>query len=176
MHVLRYGREGKICIKGCAWREDCERICFAFALACVVGKNPKTPKFSPMADDTITQGSIGSLVSLVCICDNNPPPYMTARWLPEEIPWIYTFPAKPPSTTDPLKLVNVMTWHHVWNPQPFDHESSAQTGAPQCPIGMHCYDTVNILFIFPHAVIKCAPNRPTSSQERRVNVLSSWVC
>ena len=28
-------------------REDHERICFAFIFACVVGKNPKTPKSSP---------------------------------------------------------------------------------------------------------------------------------
>ena len=49
--------------------EDCKRICFAFAFACVVGKNPKTPKLSPMADYAITRGGIGSLVSLVYICD-----------------------------------------------------------------------------------------------------------
>ena len=36
--------------------------------ACVVGKNPQTPKLSPMADDTITWGSIGGLGSLVYIC------------------------------------------------------------------------------------------------------------
>ena len=33
----------------------------------VVGKNLKTPKLSPMADDAITWGGIGSLVSLVYI-------------------------------------------------------------------------------------------------------------
>ena len=48
--------------------EDRERICFAFISACVVGKNPKTPKLSPMADDTMTRGGIGGLGSLVYIC------------------------------------------------------------------------------------------------------------
>ena len=46
-----------------AVHEDHERICFAFAFACVVVKNPKTPKLHPMADDAITRGGIGSLVS-----------------------------------------------------------------------------------------------------------------
>ena len=50
--------------------EDRERICFAFDFACVVGKNPKPPKLSSMADDAITRGSIGSLVSLMYICGN----------------------------------------------------------------------------------------------------------
>ena len=49
--------------------KDCERVCFAFIFACVVGKIPKTPKLSPMADDAITQGGIGGLGSLVYICD-----------------------------------------------------------------------------------------------------------
>ena len=31
-------------------------------------KNPKTPELSPIADDVIAWGSIGSLVSLVYIC------------------------------------------------------------------------------------------------------------
>ena len=53
------------CVKRCAVREYHERICFAFALVCEVGK---TPKLSPMAEDAITQGGIGSLVSLVYIC------------------------------------------------------------------------------------------------------------
>ena len=42
-----------------------ERICFAFSLECVVGKNPKTPKLSPMADDTVTQGGRRSGISSV---------------------------------------------------------------------------------------------------------------
>ena len=45
-----------------------ERICFAFVFACMVGKNPKTPKLSPMADNAITPGGIGCLGSLVYIC------------------------------------------------------------------------------------------------------------
>ena len=45
--------------------EDRERICFAFVFACVVGKNLKTPKLSPLADDAITRGSIGISVSTV---------------------------------------------------------------------------------------------------------------
>ena len=46
-------------------------FCLAFALACVVSKNPKTPKLSPMADDAITQGGIEGLGSLVYICGFN---------------------------------------------------------------------------------------------------------
>ena len=46
---------------------DREHICFAFILACVVGKNLTILKLNPMDDDTITQG-IGGLVSLVYIC------------------------------------------------------------------------------------------------------------
>ena len=42
---------------------------------CVVGKNPKTSKLSPMADDTITGVGIGSLVSLVYICGEDYKPY-----------------------------------------------------------------------------------------------------
>ena len=49
--------------------EDRERIYFVFAFACVVGKNPNTPKLSPIADDAITRGSIRSLVSPLYICD-----------------------------------------------------------------------------------------------------------
>ena len=41
-------------------------FCFYFCV-CVVGKNPKTPNLSPMADDTITQGGIGGLGSHVYI-------------------------------------------------------------------------------------------------------------
>ena len=36
--------------------------------ACLVGKIPKTPKLSPMADNAITQGDIEGLGSLVYIC------------------------------------------------------------------------------------------------------------
>ena len=53
-------------------REDCERICLSFIFACVVGKNPKTPKLSPMTDNAITRGGIGGLESLVYICGDNP--------------------------------------------------------------------------------------------------------
>ena len=53
-------------------REDHELFCFGFSFlfsfACVVGKILKTPKLSPMADDAITRGGIGSLISLVYIC------------------------------------------------------------------------------------------------------------
>ena len=38
-----------------------------FCFAGVVGKNPKIPNLSPMADDAITQGGIGSLGSPVYI-------------------------------------------------------------------------------------------------------------
>ena len=52
-------------------REDHEHICFVYSLASVVGKNPKSPKLSPMADNAITQGSKGGLGSLVYICEKN---------------------------------------------------------------------------------------------------------
>ena len=52
-------------VKSRAVNEDPQCICFVFAFACVVGKNPKTPKLNPMADNAITRGGIGSLVSLV---------------------------------------------------------------------------------------------------------------
>ena len=64
-----YGSEDKTRIKFCTARKDREHICFAVAFTCVVSKNPKTPKFSPMADNAITLGGIGSLVSLLYICD-----------------------------------------------------------------------------------------------------------
>ena len=48
--------------------DDSEPVGFAFVFACVVGKNPKTPKLSPMADDAITRGGIGSLGYLMYIC------------------------------------------------------------------------------------------------------------
>ena len=44
-------------------RKDHGRIWFAFVFACVVGKNPKTPNLSPMADDAIMRSGI-SLVYL----------------------------------------------------------------------------------------------------------------
>ena len=46
--------------------KDCECACFA----CMVGKNPKTLKLSPMANDAITRGGIGNLVSLVYLCSH----------------------------------------------------------------------------------------------------------
>ena len=49
-------------------REDCGRISFASVFAWVVGKNPKTPKLSHMADNAFTRGGIGGLRSLVYIC------------------------------------------------------------------------------------------------------------
>ena len=39
--------------------KDHGRICIAFVVACVVGKNPKTSNLSPMADDAITRGDLG---------------------------------------------------------------------------------------------------------------------
>ena len=55
-------------------REDRERIFFAFNFGCFVGKNPKTPKLSLMADDPVTLGGIGGLGSLVYmyICNRDP--------------------------------------------------------------------------------------------------------
>ena len=55
-------------VKSRAALEDRECIYFAFAFACVVGKTRRPPKLSTMADDAITRGGIGSLLSLVYIC------------------------------------------------------------------------------------------------------------
>ena len=49
--------------------KDGEHIVFALFFACMVGKVPKTPKLSPIADDAITQGDIVGLGSLVNICE-----------------------------------------------------------------------------------------------------------
>ena len=65
LHVLRSKPEDNHALKA-AQRT---KIVSAFVLRLllrVVGKNLKTSKLSPMADNAITQGGIGSLVSL-CI-------------------------------------------------------------------------------------------------------------
>ena len=67
-HLPRSECEDKTHVKCCMARKDRERIGFAFVFVCVVGKNPKTPKLSPIADDAITRGGIGGLGSLVYIC------------------------------------------------------------------------------------------------------------
>ena len=67
LHLLRSEREDKTRVKHRTARKDRGCIGFAFAFACVVGKNPKTPNLSPMADDAITQGGIGGLGSPVYI-------------------------------------------------------------------------------------------------------------
>ena len=59
MQVLQSEHEDKT--KCHVAREDCERICFAFALVCAVGKKQKNLKLSLMADNAITRGSIGGL-------------------------------------------------------------------------------------------------------------------
>ena len=64
LHVLRSEHEHA---KHQISREDHENICFAFVFACVGVKNPKTPKLSPMAENSITWGGIGGLGSLVYI-------------------------------------------------------------------------------------------------------------
>ena len=51
--------------------EDRGRTGFVFVLAYVVGKNPKTPNLSPMADDAITWGGIGGLGYPVYIYGHN---------------------------------------------------------------------------------------------------------
>ena len=58
LHLLQPEREDKTLTKRCIALEDCGRIDFASAFGCMVGKNPKTPKLSSMADNAITQGSI----------------------------------------------------------------------------------------------------------------------
>ena len=119
--VVRQVRKLSACTAVWAWRQssvksrvarkDHKRIYFAFALACVVGKNLKSPpkKLSPMADHAITRGGIGSLVSLVYICDAKW--YMKCAlymWLPNRcnVPcW------KPFSNSDPQKFQNVFKFN-----------------------------------------------------------------
>ena len=60
LHVLRSNKR--------MVRKDHKGVCFTFIFVCVVGQKTKTPKLSPMADDTITQGGIGGQGSLVYIC------------------------------------------------------------------------------------------------------------
>ena len=73
------GREDKTRMKCCVAHEDRERICFAFAFVYVIGKNPKTFKLSPMADNAITQDVIGSLVSLVYVICGSDSTYRYSR-------------------------------------------------------------------------------------------------
>ena len=47
------------------------RLWTHFVSACLVGKNPKTPNLSSMADDAITRGGIGVLGSRFYICGLN---------------------------------------------------------------------------------------------------------
>ena len=65
LHLLRSKRENKTWVKRCMVRKYRRRIDFSFVFAYVVGKNPKTPKVNPMAENAITRGGIGSLGSLV---------------------------------------------------------------------------------------------------------------
>ena len=60
MHVLWSDCEDKHTLKAARHAKVVSAFCFAFA--CVVGKNLKTPKLSPMVDDAITRGGIGNLV------------------------------------------------------------------------------------------------------------------
>ena len=64
-------------------------IGFAFAFECVIAKNLKTPKLSPMADSAITRGGIGGLGSLVYICVQNSVPPRKEQGL--ELPKIYKY-------------------------------------------------------------------------------------
>ena len=67
VYVLRYERDDKQA-QNTTQCKDLECICFACIFACVVGKNLKTSKLSPMADDATTQGGIGGLsCDLWCI-------------------------------------------------------------------------------------------------------------
>ena len=56
---------------------------FAFVFACVVGKNPKIPNLSPMADNATTQGSMQGL-DLPCI-------YVTITWILTKSPLFAIF-------------------------------------------------------------------------------------
>ena len=58
LHLPQSEREDKKCVKRSMVCEDGERIDFAFVVVCMVGKNPKTPKLSPMTDYAITRGGI----------------------------------------------------------------------------------------------------------------------
>ena len=67
MHVLRPERENNHTLKA-AWHANIVSA-FVSRCFCVCGRQkPKDPKLSPMADDAITQGFIGSLVSPLYIC------------------------------------------------------------------------------------------------------------
>ena len=69
-----------------------DALVFALGFACVVSINLKTPKLSSMADDTITQGSIGSPRSVVYIC--NLDPEKPDNWLNNEPKLIYDLVAE----------------------------------------------------------------------------------
>ena len=69
LHLLRSQGEDKTFVKHCLAHEDSGRLGFAFVFVCMGGKNPKTLKLSPRADDAITQGGIGGLGFLVYICE-----------------------------------------------------------------------------------------------------------
>ena len=55
LHLLRSEREDEICVRHCMARKDRRRVDFVFVFAYVVGKNPKTPKLSLMANEAITR-------------------------------------------------------------------------------------------------------------------------
>ena len=52
----------------CTLHKNSERICFASIFVCMVGKNPKTPKLSPMPDYAKTWGGIWVSLLYICVC------------------------------------------------------------------------------------------------------------
>ena len=72
LHLLRSEREDAIRVKRHMAHKDQGRIVFAFDFVCMVSRNPKTNKLSPMADNIIKRGGLGGLGSLVYICGVKP--------------------------------------------------------------------------------------------------------
>ena len=68
MHVLRSEREDDHMLKAARRAKIVGASVLHLVFVCVVSKNLKPSKLSPMAYDTITRGGIGSLVPPVYIC------------------------------------------------------------------------------------------------------------
>ena len=69
LYLLQSEHEDKTCITRRMAHKYHECIGFAYVFAFMVVKKPEDPKLSSMADNGITWGGTGGLVSLVYICD-----------------------------------------------------------------------------------------------------------
>ena len=67
LHVLQTERKDKQAQNAARHTKILNAYVMRLFFVCVVGKNRKTPKLSPVADNAITRGSIG-MGSLVYIC------------------------------------------------------------------------------------------------------------